>query len=386
MAFITQCPFCRHQAKVPDRALGASGHCRECANIFTIAPLDDHRFPDADLAPVPTRPTADDGADAVPGSAMATAIAKAVMSVDSGRSAAAGEPVAGMGAVTASSSGGWPRAESVVGAAALLLGAAALFCASVPGFCVLVRPLSALGLVNGLAAVALAQFSVRPHRLLPVAGSFVAAGVLSVALLFPALLGPAYSLSRQKVGPVSLAFRAIPLAGTAVAPDAADGVDARQFALQQGETRIQVVNVSIGVLPVPAKTTPRKGQPELLLIRLRVLEGQSTHPTQITPASQILKRETNRPTLTDQAGTAYPLQDSVDLAPVVSGRRTASFPAAVGDIVLGFDLPPAGWESLHLAVPATTWGGSGTFRFTIASTMLPPAGVTGARQRPKNRN
>jgi hypothetical protein len=92
----------------------------------------------------------------------------------------------------------------------------------------------------------------------------------------------------------------------------------------------------------------------------------------------------NRPTLSDPAGTDYPLQDTVDLAPVELGGKASSYPTAVGDVVLGFAMPPAGWQSLRLAVPASAWDGTGTYRFTIPATMLAPRRASGVQQQPIN--
>ena len=50
MAFVVQCPFCKVRAKVPDRAMGAIGHCPKCASSFTLASVDDQHLPESATA------------------------------------------------------------------------------------------------------------------------------------------------------------------------------------------------------------------------------------------------------------------------------------------------------------------------------------------------
>jgi hypothetical protein len=362
MAFITRCPFCKVRAKVPDRALGASGHCPRCANYFTVAPVDDRRLPEGH-----SHPESEGDEEAVPHMSLSMAIAAAAVSLDGHRpakTAASGDSVR-----SAPRAGSHVAPESVLGATALLLGGGALLCASFPALCLLVRPLSAIGLLVGCGAVMIAQRSARPRRLMPAIGSGAAVVVLGAALLLPAVLGPTYERSRQRAEPVSATLQPIPLAGAAQVIQDSDWVDAARCGVKQGNLEIEVVRASVGPLPSQTKAASKRG-PDLLLIRLRTWQVQSGRSSRGTPISQLVKQVANRPTLTDPAGTAYPLEDVVDLEPVGAGRRSPPSPVIVADVILAFARPRDGWESLRLTVPVAPWAGTGTFRFMIPVRMF----------------
>jgi DNA-directed RNA polymerase subunit RPC12/RpoP len=59
MPFVVQCPYCKMRARVPDRALGASGKCARCASSFTLVPADDQRVPEMAAARSDLEPTAE---------------------------------------------------------------------------------------------------------------------------------------------------------------------------------------------------------------------------------------------------------------------------------------------------------------------------------------
>jgi hypothetical protein len=357
MAFITKCPFCKVRAKVPDRALGASGHCPRCANYFTVAPVDDRHLPEGDA-----HPDLEDDAEAVPHTSLSMAIAAAAVSLDGHRPATAAS--LRDSARAAPHPGTRVTPDSILGATALLLVGGALLCASFPALCVLVRPLSAIGLLVGCGAFMTAQQSARPRRVLPAIGGGASAVVLSTALLLPALLGPIYERSRLRAEPASAAPEAIPLAGAAQVVQDSDWVDAAHCGLKQGNLQIEVVRTWVGPPPSQTKAASKRGS-DLLLIRLRTWQVQSGRSSRGMSISELVKQEANRPTLTDPAGTAYPLEDVVDLEPVGARRQSPPSPVMVADVVLAFARPRDGWESLRLAVPIAPWAGTGTFRFMI---------------------
>jgi hypothetical protein len=382
MPFVVECPFCNHRAQVPDRALGASGRCPKCSSHFTLAHASDQRLPEG-VAP----PTSDAGREAdaapVPRSGLAVAIAVAA--------AAADRPVLADGGAGADGAS-WDAHPSsqvgpagLAGAAALLLAGAALFCAAFEPTCRLILPLAGLGLLIGLVGIGLGQVAVRPRRLLPLAGTITAGVLLVTALVFPALLGPTYERSRQRIAPNSSALRAIPLGGGPAAVDATDWVDASRFALQQGGRRVQVISVSLG--PIPGKAAAKKAAPEqFLLVRVRAQQVLAVGPSMDWHDGAADFGKNHLPVLMDSAGRAYAIQETKLFRPVDTSRKSSLFPVAAQDEVIAFEPPPTGVEWLRLEIPAAAWGGTGTFRFMIPATMISagPAGPAVATPRGGN--
>lgn len=388
MAFQAECVFCGYQVQVPDRALGASGRCPHCSSFYTLVPLSlesppgDRRVArgawqgakDADLGPGPDareelRPSrktkcfsTDHPRPAThpppPPSRSAPTTARSLIAVT----------VSARSAAVPSSGAHWIEP---CGLAALLTTGMALLCASVSWLCVFVVPLSILGCVLGsfglLRVLAKGGF----YLGFPIAGTAVGGLVFCAALGLPSILGPAYVVSRGKNAVDLTAIRAIPLPGSneVVRPAESEWVDASRTALQQGGIQVQIVSASVG--PLQAKISPRKKPPEYLVIRLRRHEVSTAGEfTTQRSGSGSIRLEKPRPKVTDNTGKIYQPREIWEVAPAENPRKTSVFPVAVHDEVFVLETPPAGLEYLRLEVPAEGWGGSGSFRFTIPSSMI----------------
>jgi hypothetical protein len=237
-----------------------------------------------------------------------------------------------------------------VGATALFLGCAALLCASFRPLAGWLVPLSVTGLIGGVTAIIRAKRTARFRLTFPIGGTAVAATVLLVALVFPGLLGPFYQSSRpRQVDPQSQAIFRMVLPGDSrsAGPDDPVWANASRFALCQEKLTVQVIEVTVT-------------EQRCLQICLRIMGEESSG----------LLEEENRPKLTDAGGTAYKLLDvKAASAPLAEGAKAnAQVPAT--DAVYTFELPGGDAPTLHLEVPATACGGTGTFRFAIPSTMI----------------
>jgi hypothetical protein len=258
----------------------------------------------------------------------------------------------------------------LLGLFAFLLGAAAVLSASFAP--VLVVPVGGAGLLAGLTAAGLARFHYDTWLRLPLAAAGVNVAVLLLAVVFPSLLGPTYVASRPVTTPAPDTIQAMPLSGSlGDSVGDANWPDAGKAALLQGGLRVQVIAVSVGPVKVPAAAKKKYSKEHYLLIRLRFQQPQT--------AQEFVNRDwklpdfdeaEDRTTLTDAAGKSYPQHDILDVGGVRAVRRSGIFPVAVVEVVLVFEPPPAGAGPLHLEIPATPWGGRGTFRFTIPESLI----------------
>ena len=343
MAFVVQCPFCKLQARVPDRANGAIGRCPKCASSFTLVSADDQHLPESPVAPAAGADEAN--SDPIDASAIGIAIAEAAAAVeeatpvDPHRPAPAGfQPVAAAGAL------------------ALLLSGIALICSSISFLRGFVLPLSAVGLLTGFTAVVVARLSARPRLLLPIAGGTAAGTMLMVAWLFPALLGPAFEHARKSPAPVPVGLRAIPLAGAPALAEPTEWIDAKRYALQRDGLRVQVVRVSL--LP-PAAIDP-KAPRECLLVRVRVsLDSADAKPLE--------RKENPSPTLTDEMSKPCVLRQSEFFDRGGGKSKPGLYPVPTIEETFVFETPVAGWKTMRLELPAARWKGTGEFQFTIAT-------------------
>ena len=214
MPFRARCMFCKHGVRVPDNAVGASVKCPKCASFFTIVPVEDDE-------PTSSRPTPQ-ATDFTASAPMATAVATMPATP------ALPDPLPATDRPS-------PWLDPL-GILALLLGGAALLGVSVYALGVVVRPAAALGLLVGLAGVAVALLADRPRPFIAIAGTLLNAVVLWLALFVPRWLGPTYHAYREAVVDDPTVIRVValpdqPPRGEAVGPE---GVAADKAALQQG--------------------------------------------------------------------------------------------------------------------------------------------------------
>jgi hypothetical protein len=263
-----------------------------------------------------------------------------------------------------------PRWRDPIGLASLLLAWAGLVCAPFPVVGWLTPFLCSAGLLVGLAGFFRALIFRSVRLLLAGAGIVASCLLLLVSLLQPWLLGPVHEdlRARDPVSPRTI--RVIPLAGRDAGDTAGpDWVDASRAALQQGALRLQVVNAWVST--TDTGSSGQKPQ-RLLCIRLRVQRVEIQQPAE--NGEQPPPRPKDKPVarLTDSAENVYAQRDAQEGLPGGKGRNP--FPVAVTDEVLVFESPPADVGNLRLEVPATTWGGSGAFRFTLPSRMVRQSG------------
>jgi hypothetical protein len=378
MPFVVQCPYCKMRARVPDRAVGASGKCARCASSFTLVPADDQRLPELAAAAAASRPYLEPAVEASVPAAVAEQDAPAhaelmaqfdVPPIEADISEPTESDAVTETTDAAAAPGVRVRPEATVGALALLVGGAALVCASVRPICFLVLPLGGLGLLGGLAAIVLARRVKKPRILLPMCGCAASAILLFVALISPGMLGPTYARWRQPSGATSPGMRAIPLAGAALATAPPEWADASKYALQRGDLRLEVVKVSLGP-PLGAQDQKHDPPPKgVLLIRLRVKRTQLAE-LKDRERSCFERSDERPPTLVDDAGRSYELQDNRVFGPAGANHRSSLFPVSAVEEVLVFEPPPAGVQFLKLELPGVEWVGGGVFRFTIPAAMI----------------
>jgi hypothetical protein len=264
--------------------------------------------------------------------------------------------------------------------AALLSTGAALLCASAPSLCRFVLPLATLGLLLGVAGLALVLSQGRTRLLFPSAGTGFAGGVLFTALLFPGLLGPVFLASRAGDALDARVIRTVPLPGKLGTIGAAgrESVDASGAALQLGKINLRVVSASIRRVTSKSSFTKKIPPGDYHFIRLRM---QQVDAAKGSAAGSGLEKSV--PSLKNNSGETYRLSDVQEVGPAPGPRKSSGFPVAFQDQVLVFEAP-ANLEDLYLEVPAEQWGGKGTFRFTIPRSMIQderaaPSGVAGRR-------
>ncbi len=234
MPFVVQCPFCGLRARVPDRALAASGRCPRCESNYTLVPADDQHVP-ASVAPAAEVDNVEATVEQPSQMAAAIAVAAILTDVPGAAAGASGAEVADTCPTTA---GTW--GPGLAAAAALWCGAAALCCASFTGLCGLVRPLAMAGLASGGVALALVWRERWNRRyLLPGTATAVCAALVVGGFGFPTLLGPTYHRYRDAGAAAPRVLRAIPLGGAPMLAQVPDWVDARRYALQCGDLHVR---------------------------------------------------------------------------------------------------------------------------------------------------
>ncbi len=424
MSYLLECQVCNHRIEVTDPATLVGTQCPECASFYALRPVDvrpkvvlrgfafaesaapappprvspdlasdpvpantaDWRADETAAAPVAARtgPPAGFGSDS-PHEAARAGIPVGILEPGPGRCRTAAKPVSRPQPAVrrvplpARSEYEPPEPSPVLvaaGPAALLLGAAAVACACVAALDGVAVPLCVLGVLVGLVGVVVDDGTDR-SRLVPTAAA-AACGVLLVVLVFPGV-GAAFRLGRSAGAVDPTAVRVVPLAGDTLDPGAdEDGwVDASRAAVQQNRVGIQVVSARLG--PSGGPTVP--GQPpaapkQVLVVRLRVQRiwgGEQTLRDE--PGAEDRPPPQQAPaTLTDDTGKVCQLLPAAawDAAPSRTSR-------AGGEVTFAFEAPSPGFKFLRLELAAAAWGGTGSFRFKIPSSMTRPEPPRGGR-------
>ena len=347
MSIRTRCPYCRHTAQAPERAVGSSGKCPSCGAWYTVTPDTDTVAPSP--VPAPAAPaTAAPAFDPAPSVAASPAIAAP---------ADDGAPLRFRDRV------------HPAGLAACLFAGAGLLCAAFAPTAFLSWPLGAVGLLVALAGVLSALG--RPGMLLfPVAGAVLSGAVLTAALVEPGLLGPSYEASRQRSGYDPEAVQVVPLS---LDPSGAQNIeadgwaDAGRAAVQQGSVRVQLTGAAVGAVRLTGPR-PKFTKDRYLTVSLRVQHLGHGGPIDYEHWGLPAVRKAPPPTL-EAAGVKL---SPVELSPEPPAGRTdmvSLFPGKAAEDLLVFPAP-ANVGPMRLELPAQAWGGPGVFRFTIPASMV----------------
>jgi len=258
----------------------------------------------------------------------------------------------------------------LLGPVAVLFGIAAAICAWTGWWPAVVVSLSGAGLLLALVSVVLTG-GARGSRLWPLSGALVSGLVLAFVLV-PGLSGV---LAGRAKTPAAGGMRVVPLVGHELPDDVAtaEWVDASRAAIQQDQVGVQVTSVTLG--PIETFTAPRKKTvtPEkYLVVRIRVqrvagkLRLKADDRDEPDPVF-----ERPRAILTDEEGKI--------IKPAAIGIESDPGPSrGAAEEVFVFEAPPAA-AKLRLEIPATPWGGTGSFKFALPSTMIRPGASRGGR-------
>jgi hypothetical protein len=190
--FRTSCTHCGRESCVPARALGGNTRCPVCCHVYTVVKKSsDVSIPALSGGAVspgawwesPTEPPDQPPAGEPAPNVEDTAVKAPTLPSEPALPAEPERPVVERVE---------PLALDPLGIGALCLGCTALLCASISWLCVLLVPLSLIGLLAGVTSLmrVVRWRQVRPA--IPVAGTVVCAAVLLLGAAFPALLGPTY--------------------------------------------------------------------------------------------------------------------------------------------------------------------------------------------------
>jgi hypothetical protein len=256
---------------------------------------------------------------------------------------------------------------------ALLMCGAALLCVWAPRLHGWVIPVAGLGAGLGLIGLVLLPLERRAPSFLSLAGAALPTLVLVTALFFPQLLGSAFLASRTKEGVENTGIYVLPLKGAPnnkVSADP-DWADAGKVSLQQGQVNVQVLSASIrrmGETKTASGGTIASG--ERCIVRLRIEEAV---PGRGLSAARSAARSPHqleiRPRLTLSAGEVRELLGELKLPPLETQEKGPAFPINFEDHLFAFEAPERP-EYLQLEIPTASWGGKGSFRFTIPASMI----------------
>lgn len=372
MPFVAECILCRQKVRLPDRSAGASVECPRCHSYFTAAP--EHNVAPAAKRPQPTPiPVATAAAVAQPAPPPPAKGSDAPPTALPVPEASAPAPRLLMPLAA-------PRPRPArhsfdpIGLAAIALCLAALACVWFYALCFLVIPLTVIGVLTGLVALVVGLLADRPRFVVASAGCIANVLVLGIALLAPSRLGPTYLLSRAREQAEVVVPRAVALAGKKVraGEETAEWPDASRFAVQVKKVRIQVVDATVRQLEI-AQTPKKKFTKErYLVLRLRVHQpaGGAEFASDAW-GQEGTAQERRQPVVSDDRGNVLkaPATNIGGEAGELT-QRSEAFPLGITDEVFVFDAPAPDVQWLHLEMPATAWGGTGTVRFTIPRSML----------------
>ena len=260
-----------------------------------------------------------------------------------------------------------------LGIASLVLGIIAVPVAIIPCFGFWSMPVSGVGLVLGVSGFIIVQVSKRGSVGVPIAGSAVSFVALAIAGLW--LLVCAGIIHSTKTGIDEFGKNMEKLAQKMeeqMKQDAADWVDASKDTALHGDVQVRVTSVTVGPVDLDMENGDvGKSTTDNLIVRL-VIKNTSVDGKEIDYQGWRTKAKLDRDaaTLRDNGVFTYP--PAILNRPVKGQvRNTQSIkPGESLEDVLVYHAPRDNPNDLRLELPATAFGGIGTIKFRIPSSMI----------------
>jgi hypothetical protein len=149
-------------------------------------------------------------------------------------------------------------------------------------------------------------------------------------------------------------------------------LDATSAAALHGEVAVCVASAIVQPLEFTRDSETESPSDDHLAIRLQVLLTGTTGKVEFECWGNINFGDANHaPSLTDNLGNIYKAR-AFDTGTEIAGhdRNPSLYPKLYADDLVVFEVPRADVEFLHLELPASAFGGSGTLRFQIPRSMI----------------
>jgi hypothetical protein len=345
MSVIADCSSCGSKLTVPDNLLGHEVKCPRCGTIKVVAPASNPPPPPQSQAARRNQDYDDEDDRPV----------RRSRGTEQRATTEANGPAFGLGI------------------ASLVLGIIAIPVALIPCFGFWSMPVSGVGLVLGVSGLIIVLVSKRGSLGFPIAGSAVSFAALAIAGLW--LLVCAGVVSSTKSGLDQFKASMEELASKVEEQkrrDAADWVDASKDPVLHGDAQVRVTSVMIGPVEMDMENGDvEKSTTDNLIIRL-VIKNTSQEGKEIDYRGwrTTAKLDRDAATLRDDGGFKYP--PAILNRPVKGQvRSTQSIkPRESLEDVLVYHAPRNNPNELRLELPATAFGGIGTIKFRIPSSMI----------------
>jgi hypothetical protein len=275
------------------------------------------------------------------------------------------------------------RAAHSLGIAALVIGVLSFFVCWIPFLGIAV---SGLGILLGLGGLVLAVVRRGSGVGFSIAGSGLSALSLVICLVWTFALSGAFKAVDNAVAKQNLTNQvavsdpdrdeAAPQdQGDAPPPTKSEPVwaDASKGAVRQGDLQVQVVQVTIGQVPLETITGNSRSKDNLLMVKL---ELRNTNPTKKvdyhTWSGADFSFNRDFATLKDNFDNSYKrISFGLGSYPVGAVERSESiYPNKSVTDVLVFEVPLDTIEYLRLELPAKNFGGTGMLRLQIPKSMI----------------
>jgi hypothetical protein len=347
MPVIADCTSCGSKLTVPDNLLGQEVKCPRCGTIRVVAPASTPPpvLPPQSQTAQPIHDYDDEDDRAV----------RRTRPSDQRATTEVNGPALGMGI------------------ASLVLGIIAIPVAMIPCFGFWSMPVSGVGLALGVSGLIIVLVSKRGNAGFPIAGSAVSFVALAIAGLWLVVCtgifkGTQASLDQFQKGAEEFARKMEEVQRQ----DAADWLDASKDAALHEDVQVRVASVTIGPVDLDmANGGVGKSITDNLIILLVIRnvspEGNEIEYKGWTPKGKL---DRNAATLRDNGVFTYPI--AILTRPVKGQiRLTQSInPGESLEDVLVYHAPREDPKDLRLELPASAFGGFGTIKFRIPTSMI----------------